>query len=88
MYIEGHKRATKRVLFHVILLGNVYSILYMRKRRSKFELSDYAHCKIPKSQYSALKEFTDNTNIHWAECARMILDRWIKTGAILDKVNE
>ena len=60
----------------------------MRKRRSKFDLSDYAHCKIPKSQYSTLKEFTDNTNIHWAEMVRMILDKWIKTGAILEKVSE
>ena len=60
----------------------------MRKRRSKFDLEGYAHCKIPKSQYSTLKEFTDNTNIHWAEMVRMILDKWIKTGAILEKVSE
>jgi len=63
----------------------------MRKRRSTFDLSDYAHCKIPKSQYSALKEFTDNTNIHWAEVVRMIVQKWIvNDGRILEleKVGE
>ena len=57
----------------------------MRKRRSKFDLEGYAHCKIPKSQRAELKKTTDNTNIHWAEVVRMIVDKWIKNdGRILE----
>ena len=50
----------------------------MRKRRSKFDLYDFEHLKVPKSQYTQLKNLTDNTNLHWSECARMVLDWWLR----------
>ena len=57
----------------------------MRKRRSKFDLEGFAHCKIPKAQRAELKKFTDNTNIHWAEVVRMIVQKWINhDGRILE----
>ena len=70
-------------LSHELLLVNVYRIIYMSivtKRKSKFDLSEFAHCKIPLDQYNALKKIADNTNIHWSELARMILAWWINTG--------
>jgi len=42
--------------------------------------------KVPKSQYTELKKITDNTNIHWSELSRLILDWWIKTGQKKEKV--
>jgi len=50
------------------------------KRKSKFDLSEFAHMKVSKDQYNALKEIADNTNIHWSELGRMVLDWWIKQG--------
>ena len=52
----------------------------MKKRKSKFELSEFAVLKVPKSQHAELTKTTDNTNLHWSELARMILDDWIKKG--------
>ena len=63
----------------------------IKKRKSKFDLEGFAHCKIPKAQRAELKKFTDNTNIHWAEVVRMIVQKWIvNDGRIieLEKVGE
>jgi len=57
----------------------------MKKRKSKFDLSDFAILKVPKDQYNALSKIADNTNIHWSEVGRMILDWWIKTGQKKEK---
>ena len=57
----------------------------MIKRKSKFDLSSPAFLKVPKSQYTELKKITDNTNIHWSELSRLILDWWIKTGQKKEK---
>jgi len=53
-------------------------VMNLKKRKSKFDLSEVAILKVPKSQYAQLKKLTDNTNIHWSECARMVLDWWLR----------
>ena len=58
----------------------------IKKRKSKFDLSECAFLKVSKAQYEELSKLTDNTNLHWSEYARLILQKYISTG--LGRVGE
>jgi len=49
-----------------------------KTRKSKYDLSEYAILKVPKSQYQQITQISDNTNLHWSELARRILDWWLR----------
>jgi len=47
-------------------------------RKSKYELSDYAHLKVPRGFYDILCRQAEPKNIHWSELARDYLAIQIK----------
>ena len=57
----------------------------MKKRKSNFDLSNPAIVKMPEAHYNHLTAFTKDTNIHWSEVVRMIVQKWIvNDGRILE----
>ena len=48
-----------------------------RRRKSAFDLSDFAHLKVPRTIYDKLVEQAGDKS-HWSEIARNILNWWIE----------
>jgi len=48
-----------------------------KRRKSEFDLSEFAILKVPLEQYNVLKPLADGMKIHWSEVARRILRLWI-----------
>ena len=45
------------------------------KRKSEYDLSDYALLKVPRALYDLLLNDAEEERIHWSEKARNVLER-------------
>ncbi len=48
----------------------------IRRRKSVFDLSDFAYLKVPRPIYNKLVEIAGK-KLHWSEVAREILNWWV-----------